>query len=314
MRTCPHCKGMLIKYGFLKKERTQKYRCKMCRRMCSDADKRTFGTLRSKPETIILVTNLLIEGVGIRGAARVANCHRDTVLRILKHTGQRSYDLLNTKLKDVKASHVEADEIHTFVLKKNRKDIDPEFDTNPWGDYYTFLAMDSESKLLFMPTIGKRSKNKTHCFANELAQSITDRFQLTTDGFRPYKYEMKQAFGSRIDFAQIYKEHHMLNAANKRKRAVHAVRSGNPDRSRITTSHMERGNLTLRIWNKRFNRKTICFSKDEEYLAYSIYLFTASYNFIKPHSALERKTTPAMASGIATNPLTIQQLIANDLE
>lgn len=126
--------------------------------MCSEASKRTFGTLRSKPETIVMVVSLLTEGMGVRGAARLAGCHRDTVLRILKHAGQRSYDLLNKKLKDVKAAHVEADEIHTFVLKKNHKDINPDFDTNPWGDYYTFLAMDSESKLLFMPTIGKRSE------------------------------------------------------------------------------------------------------------------------------------------------------------
>lgn len=289
---------MLVKYGFLKKERTQRYRCKMCKKLCSDVDKRTFGTLRSKPETILLIIRLLAEGMGIRSAARVSNCHRDTVLRVLKHAGNRSYDLLKRRLVDVKVNHVEVDETWTYVLKKNHKDLDPELDTNPWGDFYIFIGMESENKLMLMPTIGKRSELNTGLFAEELAKTTTGRFQLTSDGFKPYKKQMKQYLGDRIDFAQIYKEHHMHNATAKDKKEVHYVRSGKPDKRRITTSHVERINLTLRTHNKRFNRKTICFSKDEEYLAYSVYLFTAYYNFCQPHTSLGKRITPAMASEV----------------
>jgi hypothetical protein len=161
-----------------------------------------------------------------------------------------------------------------------------------------------------MPTIGKRSTLKAGLFADELAFSIASRLQLTTNGFRPYKTEMKRAFGHGIDFAQIYKENNMLNATNKRQRAVHIVRSGTPNVKRITTAHMEHGNLTLRTWNKRFNRKTICFSKDEEYLAYSVYLFAASYNFCKAHGGLlTRNQTPAMESELTSRKWTALDLL-----
>lgn len=287
--------------------------------MCSDAQDRTFGTLRSKPETILLVTQLLTEGASIRGAARVAKCHRDTVLRILKHAGTRSYDLLRSKLQDVKPGRIEADETWTYVLKKANKEIDPELDLNPWGDFYVFLAVESDTKVLFMPTIGKRTELATERFANDLRQSVTGRFQITTDGYRPYKNKLREAFGNRIDFAQLYKEHHMTNALRGRTRKnPFAVRAGAPDLSKATTAHMERGNLTLRTWNKRFNRKTICFSKDEEYLAYSVYLFAAAYNFCHLHSGLKVKVTgtepakqftPAMKQGLADRRWTVGDLL-----
>lgn len=305
---------MLIKYGFLKKERTQRYRCKMCKRMCSDAERRTFGTLRSEPKTILLVLELLTEGMGVRAAARVAQCHRGTVLRILRHAGKRSYDLLKKKLVDVPVKHVQGDEIHTMVFKRNRSDLDPNLDLNPWGDFYTFLALESETKLLLMPTIGKRSERHTEQFADDMRRSTTGRFQLTTDGFRPYKRCMKEAMGDRIDFAQFYKEYAMLTRNNRGLANVkvpkkYLVRCGKPEKSRITTAHVERVNLSLRTRNRRFNRRTICFSKDEEYLAYSVYLFVAHYNFCSPHSTLGKKTTPAMASGLTDKQWKIEDIL-----
>lgn len=315
MRTCPSCKGKLIKYGFLKKEKTQRYKCTKCRKLCSDAKNRTYGTLRTKPEKIDMVVNLLAEGVGIRASGRLANVHRNTVLRILRHAGKRSLALLERKLIDVPVKHVQADEIHTFVLKKN-PNADPELDLNPWGDYYIFLALESETKLLLMPTIGKRTDNTTEIFADAMARATTGRFQLTTDGFRPYKKKMKQALGDRIDFAQFYKEYNMLSALRTKHpdwysgpKVGHYVRCGGPEVSRITTAHVERVNLSLRTFNRRFNRKTICFSKDEEYLAYSVWLFTAHYNFCRPHGSLAKKTTPAMASALADKPLSIHELL-----
>lgn len=305
---------MLIKYGFLKKDRTQKYRCKQCKKMCSDADKRQFGTLRSKPEKIVLVTELLAEGMGIRAASRVAHCHRDTVLRILKHAGSRSFDLLKKTLDGVPVNRVEADEIWTFVHKKADKETDPETDMNPWGDYYIFMAIEADKKLMLMPTIGKRTELSTERFANDVAQNTSGRFQLTTDGFRPYKRAMKSALGDRIDFAQFYKERNMLNAIRTKKRGVYSVRSGNPNLKSATTAHIERANLTLRTFNRRFNRKTICFSKDEEYLAYSTYLFAAHYNFCRFHSALDKKTTPAMAGGLTNHQWTIKDLLQSEFD
>lgn len=316
MRTCPRCNGKLVKYGFLKKEKTQRYKCKKCLKMCSDAPNRTFGLLRTKPDKVVLVLKLLTEGAGIRAAARLANCHRDTVLRILKHAGQRSYKLLQNKVVDVPVKHVEADEIWTYVLRKSEPNTDPEKDPNSWGDFYVFLALESETKLLMMPTIGKRNIANTGCFADDLAKSTKGRFQLTTDGFRPYRWEMKRALGDRTDFAQFYKELNMLKENKKpilyprlSQKSLFSVQCGQPDKSRITTAHVERVNLSLRTMNRRFNRKTICFSKDEEYLAYSVYLFAAFYNFCRPHSSLGKGITPAMKSGIVEKKLKIIDLL-----
>lgn len=279
--------------------------------MCSDAPNRAFGTLRSSPTKITLVVQLLTEGVGIRAAARIANCHRDTVLRILKHAGTRAQELLQKKLVDVKVKHVQADEIWTFCGKKTEKDVNPDLDLNPWGDFYIFLGIEQNTKLLLMPTIGKRSERHTEFFAQDLARTTTGRFQLTTDGFRPYKEKMKAALGDRIDFAQFYKERNMLNANKKfagKQKALKITRSGNPDKSRVTTAHVERVNLSMRHFNKRFARKSISFSKDEEYLAYSVYLFVAAHNFCKVHKGILGKHTPAMASG-----LTLKKWDAADL-
>lgn len=280
--------------------------------MCSDADKRQFGTLRSQPQKVLLVVELLTEGMGVRAAARVARCHRDTVLRILKHAGSRAYDLLDKKLKDVPVNRVEADETWTYVLKKSAKETDPEADRNPWGDYYIFLAMEADTKLMLMPTIGKRTQLSTERFAQDVAQSTAGRFQLTTDGFRPYKTAMKGALGGRIDFAQFYKERNMLNAIRTKKRGVYSVRCGTPNLKTATTAHIERGNLTLRTFNKRFNRKTICFSKDEENLAYSTYLFVAHYNFCRYHGGLLVKSTPAMANGLTNHKWKIKDLLQSE--
>lgn len=312
---CSQCQGQLIKYGFLKKERTQRYRCKQCKKVSSDAQNRTFGTLRSQPQTITLVVQLLTEGMGVRAAARVANVHRDTVLRILKHAGKRAHSLLKNKLINVPVKHIEADEIHTYVLKKDKLRIDPELDRNPWGDFYIFLGLESNTKLLLMPTIGKRTEAYTAAFARDMAESTTGRFQLTTDGFRPYKSKMREAFGSRIDFAQFYKEHNMQVALRmgrqprNMKTTPYLVRSGSPTINRITTAHVERANLSLRHFNRRFTRKGISFSKAQEYLNYSVYLFVAAHNFCKIHKGILGKQTPAMASGLADKPWNISELL-----
>jgi len=304
---------MLVKYGFLKKQKTQRYRCKKCLKCCSDAEKRTFGTLRSKPEKIIMVVNLLTEGVGVRAAGRLAGCHRDTVLRILRHAGTRSYELLKKKLDGVKVNRIEADEVWTKVYRSAEKDTNPESDMNGWGDFYIFLGIEATSKLLMMPTIGKRSERHTEMFANDLAKCTDGRFQLSTDGFKPYKEKMKAAFGDRIDFAQFYKERNMLNANKKftgKRKALKITRAGNPNKSLVTTAHVERVNLSLRHYNKRFTRKSISFSKDEEYLAHSVYLFVASYNFCKVHKGILGKQTPAMASGLTDRVWKSQDLLS----
>lgn len=318
----------MIKHGFLKKEHTQRYRCKKCRKTSSDADKRQFGLFRVAPQKIKQTLTLLTEGSGVRSTARIVGIHRDTVLSILKFAGRRCEKLLKAKLVNVEATHIEVDEIWTFVQKKERKYVDPENDKYWTGDYYTFLGMESQTKLMFLPLVGKRTEANTKTFMADLVRSIKGRTQITTDGFPAYRMAVKEAFGNRVDFAQYYKEYNMLN-----KRKVNSfvslaerhnwkdryraqangkpflVRLGAPTVSRITTSRIERANLTLRTSNKRFNRATICFSRDEEYLHCAVMLFAAHYNFVKLHGSLGKGKTPAMASGIAEKRWSVGDLL-----
>lgn len=268
-------------------------------------------------QPLLKFRKLLTEGMGVRAAGRVVDVHRDTVLKVLKFAGERCEKLLASKLVDVPVKHLQCDEIWTYVFKKSPEGIDPERD-NLWdGDYYTFLGMDSETKLLFAPIIGKRSTVKTETFAKGMAKATTGRLQITTDGFRPYKRAIRSAFGNRADFAQFYKERNMYskstvhNPALKDSGHIHVIRSGSPLIERITTAHVERLNLTLRLMTKRFNRKTVCFSKSEEYLNYAVFLFVAFYDFCKPHSTLGKGITPAMEAKLTSHAWTVKELVGN---
>lgn len=272
---------------------------------------------------------MLAEGMGIRATARVVGVHRDTVLRILKFAGGRCQRLLENKLQNVKAESVQVDEIWTTVrrrLKAHQK-VDPELDKSQEGDFYVFMGVSKETKLLFTPLVGKRTELSTELFSKALAGFIEGRVQVTSDGYRPYKDHITQAFGNRVDFAQYYKEFNTLKnevvpppvigrdgvlrqmIKAERPKSLFVVRSGTPEPSKISTCHIERCNLTLRTMNKRFNRETACFSKTVEYLNYSVFLFAAYYNFCKLHSSLDKKTTPAMAQGLAQAQWGINELV-----
>lgn len=318
----------MIKHGFLEKERTQRYRCKSCTRTFSDAAKRIYGLFRIPNEKVRGIVTALTEGSSIRGTARMIGVHRDTVLSVLKFAGERAENLLKKRLVDIVAEHVEVDEIWTYVMKRRKGYVNPEKDASWMGDYYVFTGMDSATKLMFIPVIGKRTELNTEIFMQTLAQSIKGRTQITTDGFRAYPKAVKKAFGNRVDFAQYYKEYNMLkkrfpkayvsaSELHKFKDSVRAkasdkpflVRCGNPDPKKITTSRIERSNLTFRTFCKRMNRATICFSRDEEYLHCATMLFIADYNFVKLHAGLRRKTTPAMAAGVADRIFGIEDLL-----
>ena len=281
-------------------------------------------------EKIRQVLVLLTEGNGIRACSRIVGIHRDTVLSILRFAGRRSEGLLKRKLVDIPAEHIEVDEIWTFVKKKERKYIDPETDMKWWGDYYTFLGLDSKTKLLFLPLVGKRTETSAKIFMESLAESVTGRIQITTDGFPAYREAVKHAFKDNVDFAQYYKEYNMLNKCKVNSFVAMAeqhnwkdryraqangkpflVRCGEPDGSLITTCRIERANLTLRTASRRFNRATICFSKDEEYLHYAVMLFVAHYNFVKPHGTL-KGLTPAIGAGIENKRWKICDLLRRE--
>jgi IS1 family transposase len=209
---------------------------------------------------------------------------------------------------------LQIDEIWTFVQKKARhvrKDDSPEL-----GDQWVFVAIDAETKLVPSFIIGKRHREVANTFLCDLYHRISNRVQITTDGLRHYTEGVPEAFGSDVDFAQLVKlfgDYGQHDAAGRYSpspivEVISKVRTGNPDPRHISTSFVERQNLTMRMQLRRFTRLTNAFSKKLSHLKAAVALHFAYYNFCRVHSSL--RVTPAMEAGIANHIWNITELLA----
>jgi len=261
-------------------------------------------------EKKLAVLSALVEGNSIRAVNRMTDVDRNTIASLLLRTGDYCADLLDGSMRNLRCQFVQCDEIWTFVGKKQkriRKD-----DPLEMGDQWVFVAMDADTKLVPVFTVGKRDEETTWYFIHELAERISTRIQLTTDGFVFYNRHVEDAFGSEVDFAQLvklYGQYGQHDADAKYSpspivEVISKVRAGDPDPARICTSHIERQNLTMRMQMRRFTRLTNAFSKRLRHLKAACALHFAHYNFVRVHSSL--RVTPAMAAGISSEvwPLT----------
>jgi IS1 family transposase len=231
------------------------------------------------------------------------NVHRDTICRLLIAVGANCSSLFDDNVRNVRVRYVEADEIWTYVGKKNRHVTDE--DPAEFGDQWVFVAMDAETKLIPSYVIGKRTRETTYRFLLDLQSRIADaRFQLTTDGYHFYTRGVEDVFAGQADFAQLIKLYsNEVKAGNERYspsaivEIISRVRDGDPDEEHISTSYVERQNLTMRMQMRRFTRLTNAFSKRLQSLKAACALHFAHYNFCRVHSSL--RVTPAMAAGIA---------------
>jgi len=207
---------------------------------------------------------------------------------------------------------VQLDEIWTYVGKHERF-VRPEENPVEVGDQYVFVAMDSETKLIPSFRVGKRNFTNTWHFVQDLQQRLANRAQITTDGFRPYVNAIEDAFGANVDYAMLIKMYSESGQADKRYSPGEFVNAlpipvtGNPKPHLISTSHIERQNLTIRMQLRRFTRLTNAFSKKLENLKAALSLHFTWYNFCRVHSTL--RVTPAMASGVADSVWDIQRLL-----
>jgi len=251
-----------------------------------------------------LVLNSLIEGVSIRATVRLTGVNKKTVMRLLVEAGYRAQDILDREMVNIQSNFVQVDEIWTYVGKK-QKQLKP-FVSEDLGDQYVFVAMDSETKLVPTFLVGKRNEINSISIMKDLQYRITNKFQLTTDAFKPYFNAVDSVFGEDVDYGQIHKEYREDSKGEKRYSPAQIVRViikpliGNPKRKRISTSHIERQNLTIRMQMRRFTRLTNAFSKKLENLKAATALHFFHYNFMRIHSSL--RVTPAMEARI-TNRL-----------
>jgi len=262
------------------------------------------------------ILSMLVEGSSIRSIERITNTHRDTIIRLMVTIGNGCQNLLDSKMRDFHSKYLQADEIWTFVKKKQRRLKKVEKRNRKIGDQYVFVALDAESKLIPLFTVGKRNSKTTRRFIVQLKRRLNGngRVQITTDSYNPYEHAIEKSFGADIDYAQQTKFYSSDPADEGRysppqvSGMVSKKMQGKPDEKHISTSYVERHNLTMRMQMRRFTRLTNAFSKKLENLKACLALYFAYYNFIRIHNTI--KMTPAMQAEITGHIWTWDEILA----
>jgi IS1 family transposase len=269
------------------------------------------NTLPIEKKTLILAH--LVEGISVRSIERLTGVHRDTILRVLIEAGERAQYILDTQLTNLESNFIQVDEIWTFVGKKQKRLTESERSDTELGDQYVFVAMDSETKLVPSFSVGKRNLTVATSFLKDLRDRIRTRFQLSSDSFPAYYNAVDSIYGEDIDYGQIDKRYAEDQTGTHRYSPACIVsvfvRSilGNPIRKHISTSHIERQNLTMRMQMRRFTRLTNAFSKKLENLKAALALHFFHYNFMRIHSSL--RVTPAMEARVTNRIWNFEELL-----
>lgn len=262
-----------------------------------------------KQETAITA---LLEGCSIRSVERMTGIHRDTIMRLLVRVGNGCQKIMDETMRDLPCKYVQVDEIWAYVGKK-QKQMTKEDDYAQTGDMWTYVAIDPESKVVPNFLVGKRNAQNTHQFVSDLSSRLANRVQLSSDALPYYIQASEKAFGADVDYGQIVKSFEAEPVGQTRYSPSPIVRadkrrmSGNPDFSKISTSHVERQNLTMRMSMRRFTRLTNGFSKKLENLKAAVALHFAHYNFVRIHKSL--RVTPAIEIGLSSRVWTVKDLI-----
>jgi IS1 family transposase len=263
----------------------------------------------------------LVEGASLRATCRITGVARETANKLLLNAATAAADYQDTAFRNLSCERIEADEIWSFVGSKD-KDVPAEQRDNPnYGSVWTWIALDSDTKLVPSWLVGDRTTPDCFTFLADLRDRLLPghRFQLTTDGFGSYPIVVDALWRDGIDFAQIIKDYTDPSAEERRRYSpakckvvdVNVI-SGDPDPMKISTSYVERQNLTLRMHSRRFTRLTNAYSKRVEQHAAAVSLHFFNYNLVRPHETLSGKgrgkVTPAMAAGVESHPWSLTQL------
>jgi transposase-like protein/IS1 family transposase len=314
---CRCCNGEAQKFGRFKNVNriVQRYRCTRCNKTFSE-DQPLDG-LRVDFQNACQVVHLLCEGMGIRAISRFTGLDTKTVMSILELAGQKAASLLDANIRDMRAGLVQVDELVSFVGIKQANA--PE-DSEEFGQFFTYLSVDRVSKLIINTHTSKRTKEDTETFLQSLKRRVLAPFQLTTDGWNGYSGytgRMKHVFGETIDYATEIKRfaNHGINHTARflRPRLLSikkSVRIGHPDLKMATTCHCERTNLSVRLFNRRFTRLTLGYSKKLENLRHAVALFVWHFDFCRVHSAHGK--TPAQAAKLTNHVWKIEELFTTN--
>ena len=255
---------------------------------------------------------MLAEGNSIRSIERMTGIHRDTIMRLGVRVGEACVKIHDEKMRGVASKNIEVDEIWGFIGAKRKNAAR----AGAYGDVWTFIALDADTKLIPSFVVGKRDAYHTKMFIDDLAERVSNRIQLSSDSMTSYADAVERGFGTEVDYGQIEKTYSITNlnkdAASRYSpcevvKTERTVVSGMPDVSRISTSHVEKQNHTLRMHCRRLTRLTNAFSKKIENFEAAVALNFAYYNFCKTHGAI--RMTPAQAAGVESRAWTVAELV-----
>jgi len=309
---CPQCSGNARRNG-QNRNGSQRYRCDACRLAFTDESTRPLDRRRLARDKAILALRMILEGNSVRSTERLTQIHRDTIINTMIEAGEACQRFLERTIRKVHVRDVQADEIWGFVWCKQKltdhRGYGPET-----GDAYCFTAIERHTKLIVTWHLGKRCPEDTRQFAEKLWRATSGRFQLTTDGFKPYLTAIPAVFGQRIDYATLVKVYGSADPEEARRysppRVIDVIATpkiGDPDEDEICTSHVERSNLTIRMMIRRLTRLTNAHSKKWENHEAALGLFFGYYNFCRVHSTIRQ--TPANKAGLTVRPWSLQELL-----
>lgn len=258
------------------------------------------------------ILHMLVEGNSLRSAARMADVSRNTVDKLLRDVGEACMEYQDEHLRNLPCKRIQCDEIWSFVYSKDKNVPQEKKGVFGYGDVWTWVAIDADTKLVPCWHVGPRNGRAARDFIDDLADRLASRVQLTTDGHKPYLEAIERAFGNDIDYARLIKIYGENPNPEKRYSPAQFVEAkcaavtGNPNRDYISTSHIERQNLTMRMSMRRFTRLTNAFSKKLENHMYAISLHYMYYNFGRIHKSL--RVTPAMEAGISDHVWSLEEI------
>lgn len=270
-------------------------------------------------ERRVRVVKALVEGNSINGTVRMTGVAKNTILKLLADLGSACLDYQEVTLQNLNLRYIECDEIWEFCYSKEKNVPAEHKGEFGYGDVWTWTGIDADTKLVPCWHVGGRTGQDAWDFIANLRSRLTNRVQITTDGLRSYLEAIEGVFGAEVDYAMLNKIYGRETRESQRRYspaecigAEKRTITGDPDKARISTSYVERQNLTMRMSMRRFTRLSNGFSKKVENHMHAISLHFMNYNFARPHKTLSKPypTTPAMAAGISDHVWTTEEIVS----
>jgi transposase-like protein/IS1 family transposase len=308
--TCRKCQHSEFKKSGRNRNETQRYKCRNCRTTFSES-RPAVGSHYKPVEEIERILLMMLEGMSVRSIERITGIQKRTILSLMVTASQNAVRVFDALVRNIRPKFVQLDELWAMIGCHGKNvTVDSPAD---WGDAWTWLALDSESKMILSYHIGPRNTVSAFKFVHDLRERTLGTYQITSDALRGYIGAVEEWYGSDVHFSQLQKIYGRTEAGpewyggGRVIAAVAKVKTGSPDWAHISTSHIERCNLSVRMHNRRYARKTNAISKKLANLKAAIALWVVWYNFCRVHSSL--RVTPSMEAGITDHVWSLAELL-----